>query len=235
MLQMLLSVTWRLRTTLRVALMSPLDARPAFLPASIPSSWSGAAPAGCRTSYCLKRARASSTRWRPHRRRLPRTGCSVKWPIYQRLLSWTKPDAPVDRGSRAYEWYDHNSLLSERRDRPAGPRVAEFMDPHVDGSFPPGDGGRDSRRSRTGPESPFGTAAIGSRRAARRTVSSWSRRTASTGAGSRVFAIGAHRTRWKMPIPGIENVPHYVETGKTARRYEVCKRIRRDRQTELGL
>ena len=36
-----------------------------------------------------------------------------RWPFFQRLLSWTKPHAPVPRGSRAYERYDWNSLLSE--------------------------------------------------------------------------------------------------------------------------
>ena len=36
-----------------------------------------------------------------------------KWPIYQRLLSWTKPDAPVERTAREYEWYDHNSLFAD--------------------------------------------------------------------------------------------------------------------------
>jgi thioredoxin reductase len=35
------------------------------------------------------------------------------WPFFQRLLSWTKPHAPVERGTRAYERYDWNSLLGE--------------------------------------------------------------------------------------------------------------------------
>ena len=39
-------------------------------------------------------------------------GMFRQWPFFQRLLSWTKPHAPVDRGSRAYERYDWNSLLS---------------------------------------------------------------------------------------------------------------------------
>jgi thioredoxin reductase len=36
-----------------------------------------------------------------------------RWPFFQRLLSWTKPYAPADRGSRAYERYDWNSLLAD--------------------------------------------------------------------------------------------------------------------------
>jgi thioredoxin reductase len=40
-------------------------------------------------------------------------GMFRKWPFLQRLLSWTKPHAPVERGTRAYERYDWNSLLGE--------------------------------------------------------------------------------------------------------------------------
>ena len=38
-----------------------------------------------------------------------------RWPFFQRLLSWTKPYTPFERGSREYERYDWNSLLSEDR------------------------------------------------------------------------------------------------------------------------
>ncbi len=40
-------------------------------------------------------------------------GMFRRWPFFQRLLSWTKPHAPVPRGTRAYERYDWNSLLSD--------------------------------------------------------------------------------------------------------------------------
>jgi thioredoxin reductase len=40
-------------------------------------------------------------------------GMFRRWPFFQRLLSWTKPHAPVERGTRAYERYDWNSLLTE--------------------------------------------------------------------------------------------------------------------------
>jgi thioredoxin reductase len=40
-------------------------------------------------------------------------GMFRRWPFFQRLLSWTKPFAPVDRGSAAYERYDWNSLLAD--------------------------------------------------------------------------------------------------------------------------
>ena len=41
-------------------------------------------------------------------------GMFRRWPYFQRLLSWTKPHAPVERGTRAYERYDWNSLLTAR-------------------------------------------------------------------------------------------------------------------------
>jgi thioredoxin reductase len=40
-------------------------------------------------------------------------GMFRRWPFFQRLLSWTKPHAPVEHGTRAYERYDWNSLLGE--------------------------------------------------------------------------------------------------------------------------
>jgi len=53
-------------------------------------------------------------------------GMFRRWPFFQRLLSWTKPHAPVPRGTRAYERYDWNSLLT---DDPAARAIqAEFMD-----------------------------------------------------------------------------------------------------------
>ena len=40
-------------------------------------------------------------------------GMFRRWPFFQRLLSWTKPYAPVNRDSPAYERYDWNSLLAD--------------------------------------------------------------------------------------------------------------------------
>jgi thioredoxin reductase len=43
-------------------------------------------------------------------------GMFRRWPFFQRLLSWTKPHAPEARGTRGYERYDWNSLLSVQPD-----------------------------------------------------------------------------------------------------------------------
>jgi thioredoxin reductase len=53
-------------------------------------------------------------------------GMFRRWPFFQRLLSWTKPYAPVDRESRAYERYDWNSLLADDADHRA--LMPGFMD-----------------------------------------------------------------------------------------------------------
>ena len=55
-------------------------------------------------------------------------GMFRRWPFFQRLLSWTKPYAPVDRSERAYERYDWNSLLGE------GPGERAIMPDFMDGS-----------------------------------------------------------------------------------------------------
>jgi thioredoxin reductase len=53
-------------------------------------------------------------------------GMFRRWPFFQRLLSWTKPYAPVARDDRAYQRYDWNSLLSD--DPAASAIMPEYMD-----------------------------------------------------------------------------------------------------------
>ena len=55
-------------------------------------------------------------------------GMFRRWPFFQRLLSWTKPFAPVERDSPAYERYDWNSLLGD------GPDERAIMPDLMDGS-----------------------------------------------------------------------------------------------------
>jgi thioredoxin reductase len=57
-------------------------------------------------------------------------GMFRRFPIYERLISWTKPDAPVERTTREYEQYDHNSLVSDIDGARA--LVPEFMDRSYD-------------------------------------------------------------------------------------------------------
>ena len=46
-------------------------------------------------------------------------GMFRRWPIFQRMLSWTKPYTGVERQSRAYERYDWNSLLADETEHRA--------------------------------------------------------------------------------------------------------------------
>jgi thioredoxin reductase len=53
-------------------------------------------------------------------------GMFQRWPIFQRLISWSKPYSIHPRGSHAYEWHDWNSLLVEDPSRRV--MVADHMD-----------------------------------------------------------------------------------------------------------
>ena len=57
-------------------------------------------------------------------------GMFRKLPIFERLISWTKPEAPQPHGSREYELYDHNSLVADEEGCQAC--VASLMDRSYD-------------------------------------------------------------------------------------------------------
>ena len=84
----------------------------------------GSGPGGLQTAYSL--ARAGVTNCAVLSRDPAPGGMFRRWPIYQRLISWTKPDAPVEPGTREYEWYDHNSLVGDEPEHRA--LVRGFMD-----------------------------------------------------------------------------------------------------------
>ena len=84
----------------------------------------GSGPGGLQTAYSL--ARTGIPRCAVISRDPAPGGMFRRFPVYQRLISWTKPDAPFERGTREYEWYDHNSLVGDEREHQA--LVPEFMD-----------------------------------------------------------------------------------------------------------
>jgi thioredoxin reductase len=100
-----------------------------FAPGTYPVVVVGSGPGGIQISYALGRLGV------PHAVLSADEGAGGmfrKWPLFQRLLSWTKPFAAAERGSRTYERYDWNSLLADE------PENRSLMPGFMDGtsSFP---------------------------------------------------------------------------------------------------
>jgi thioredoxin reductase len=172
----------------------------------------GSGPGGLQTSYALSRLGVEHA---VVSRDDSPGGMFRKWPIYQRLLSWTKPDAPYERGTREYEWYDHNSLVAD--DSRCRALVAEEMDrAFMTPSVPEMARGLARFAERAGIRVRYGCAWESTRRdedGFTLVTSDGEYR-----ARSVVFAIGVTEP-WKSTIPGVEDVPHYAET-KEPRAYQ---------------
>jgi thioredoxin reductase len=137
-----------------------------------------------------------------------------RFPLFDRLITWTKPYAPREPGTREYEWYDWNSLLAEE------PQARAVVTELMDGSsyFPSrGEMERGLRlfAGRTGIHARHDCRWVGTRREedgfAIETEEGEYRCSVA------VFAVGMTEP-WKPPIPGLEEVPHYVET-RVAKEY----------------
>jgi len=89
-----------------------LTARP-FPPGRYPLVIVGSGPGGLQLSYCLHRLGVDHAVISED----PTPGGMFRrWPVFQRMLSWTKPYAGCDHNSRIYERYDWNSLLAEEEE-----------------------------------------------------------------------------------------------------------------------
>jgi thioredoxin reductase len=139
-------------------------------------------------------------------------GMFRRWPFFQRLLSWTKPFAPVARDTRAYERYDWNSMLSDE------PGLRALQVGFMDGSseFP-------SR-----PEMESNLAAFADRAGIRiRYGCRWESTRREDGPGGERFVLvtsdGEYRCRvavfavgvaepWRPDAPGMDLVAHYADT-----------------------
>ena len=135
-------------------------------------------------------------------------GMFRRWPFFQRLLSWTKPYAPVERGTRYYQRFDWNSLI------PDGPEHQAIQAGFMDGSsyFPAREEMERNLATfaeRTGTAVRYGCRWEATRREHTDTV-------LATSDGEyrcrvAVFAVGMAEP-WRPAIPGLAETPHYADT-----------------------
>jgi thioredoxin reductase len=134
-------------------------------------------------------------------------GMFQRFPLFQRLITWSKPFAPADRGTREYEWYDWNSLLGEEPDERA--LVTGFMD--GTSYFPSRaemERGLVAFAERAGLQARYGCRWEGTRRREDGFVVE----TSDGEYSCRVLVVAVGMTQaWKPDIPGMEHVPHYVD------------------------
>jgi thioredoxin reductase len=183
--------------------MAQLDTQP-FPPGDYPVVVVGTGPGGLQTSYCLSRlgiehALLSSDE--------APGGMFRLYPILQRLISWSKPYSPSERGTRAYLRFDWNSLIADDPNHQA--LVAEMMDgTSYFPSRPEMEKGMLKFAERAGVKARYGCTWESTRRGDGGFVL-----TTSDGDYSCkivVFAMGMAKA-WKPSIPGLEEVPHYVD------------------------
>jgi thioredoxin reductase len=167
----------------------------------------GTGPAGLQTSYSLSRAGVGnhalfSADDAPG-------GMFRRFPIFERLISWTKPDAPCERDTREYECYDNNSLVADEPE--ARGLIAGFMDRSFD---VPARAEMEAAiadfAERAGIQARYGCRWTGTRRE----ESGFALETTDGEYRSRivVFAIGMTEP-WTPPLNGAEHATHYVDTG----------------------
>jgi thioredoxin reductase len=214
-----------------------------FPPGRYPVLIVGSGPGGLQLSYSLTRLGVEhaiiSSDDAPG-------GMFRRWPVFQRMLSWTKPFTGVERHSRAYERFDWNSLLADEQDCRA------VMPGLMDGtsyfpSRPEMQRGLETFTARTGIRVRYGchwesTRLIPSPAGAAAEIPSPARGggqggglhefVLSTSDGDYrtpivVFAVGVAEP-YRPPIPGLDHVLHYgdfrpVETYKDRRVFIIGK------------
>jgi thioredoxin reductase len=171
----------------------------------------GSGPGGLQAAYSL--ARTGIPRCAAISRDPEPGGMFRRFPVYQRLISWTKPDAPFERGTREYEWYDHNSLVGDEPGHQA--LVPELMDRAFD--VP-------ARREMEAALVEFARRGTVRVRygcewlSTRRDDEGFVLETSDGEYRCRVcvFAIGVTEP-WVAPIPGLDAAPHYVSTNAPER------------------
>jgi thioredoxin reductase len=101
------------------------DAERPHPPGDYPVVVVGSGPGGLQVAYSLDRL---GIRYAALSADPAPGGMFRRWPHFQRLLSWTKPYAPAERGTRAYERFDWNSLIADE------PELRSLQSSFMDGS-----------------------------------------------------------------------------------------------------
>ncbi len=182
-----------------------------FAPGRYPLIVIGSGPGGLQLSYFLRRLGADHAVLSQD----PGPGgMFLRYPLFQRLNTWSKPYAPAERGTRCYEWYDWNSLVADVPEHRS--TVPECMDGV---SYFPARAemarGLAAFAERGQLQVRYGCRWEGTRREDDGFVLVTS--DGEYRCQAVVLAVGMAEP-WKPPIPGLEDAPHYVET-KPARDY----------------
>jgi len=179
-----------------------------FPPGDYPVVVVGSGPGGIQLSYSLRRLGIDHAVISDD----PGPGGMFRrWPFFQRLLSWTKPFAPAERGTRAYERYDWNSLLAEEAE--ATSLQAGLMDgTSYFPSRPEMEANLTAFADRTGTAVRYGCRWEATRR---EDGPDGERFVLETSDGEyrcqlAVFAVGVAEP-WDPPVPGIEHAHHYAD------------------------
>jgi thioredoxin reductase len=192
-----------------------------FPPGRYPLIVVGSGPGGLQLSYSLTRLGIEHALLSQDE---APGGMFRRWPIFQRMLSWTKPFSGLDHTARAYERFDWNSLIGEEADHRA------VMPALMDGtsyfpSRPEMQRGLETFAERTGTEVRF--------------ECEWQ----STGKDKDEFVVGTSDGEYRAPalvfavgvaqpyrpaIQGLEGLPHYgdfrpVETYRDRRVFIIGK------------
>jgi thioredoxin reductase len=180
-----------------------------FPPGNYPAVVVGSGPGGLQVSYELTRL---GVRHAVLSADDTPGGMFQRYPVFQRLVTWTKRQAPVAPDGEAYERYDWNSLLAEDRAHRFVMREAMAHDLY----FPTRaemERGLATFVDRTGIAVQYGTEWQSTRRADDGFVL-----TTSDGeyrCPVAIFAVGMARP-WKPDIDGMAAVPHYVDVRPVA-------------------
>lgn len=192
-----------------MAKLSAASSSAPFPPGRYPVIVVGTGPGGLQVSYSLARMGIQHALLTADRKP---AGMFQKFPIFQRLISWTKPHALAKPGTREYERYDWNSLVG---DRPSLQALTVHM---MDGSsyFP-------TRREMEKSLAAFTEKArlkirYGCRwEATEKTPDGFAITTSAGRYEAKILILAVGMTKpWKPNIDGIEDVPHYSDTRKAS-------------------